>query len=100
MDLAEFDPHMFSMSKTEIQDLDPQQRLALEVVYETLQNSGATNYSSYLNKVGTYFGVFGEDWHGMQSRDTLEGGVYQVSGSGDFAIANRVSFEFGFRGPS
>ena len=88
------------MSKAELQDLDPQQRLALEVVYETLQNSGATDYSSDIKTVGTYFGVFGEDWQSMQTRETQEGGVYRVSGTGDFAIANRVSFEFGFRGPS
>jgi acyl transferase domain-containing protein len=36
----------------------------------------------------------------MQTRETLETTIYRVSGYGDFALANRVSYEFGFQGPS
>ena len=58
IDLAEIDAHFWSMTAAEIKDMDPQQRLALEVVYECLQNSGTTNYEG--KKIGTYFGIFGE----------------------------------------
>jgi acyl transferase domain-containing protein len=46
------------MHRKEIEELDPQQRLALEVTYECLQNSGSTKYKG--KRIGAYFGVFGE----------------------------------------
>lgn len=41
-----------------------------------------------------------QDWVNMQTRETLDYGIYRVSGYSDFALANRVSYEFGFVGPS
>jgi hypothetical protein len=38
--------------------MDPQQRLALEVVYECLQNSGTTEWKG--KKIGSFFGSYGE----------------------------------------
>jgi len=38
--------------------MDPQQRLALEVVYECLENSGAVQWRE--RNIGTYVGIFGE----------------------------------------
>jgi hypothetical protein len=38
--------------------MDPQQRLALEVVYECLQNSGTTDWKG--KKIGSFFGSYGE----------------------------------------
>ncbi|KAM0323503.1 hypothetical protein ACHAQA_008783 [Verticillium albo-atrum] len=98
IDLAEADAHFWSMTGTEMKDIDPQQRLALEVAYECLQNSGTTKWQG--KKIGTYFGTFGEDWANMQTRETLDTGIYRISGYGDFALANRVAYEFGFEGPS
>lgn len=41
--------------------MDPQQRLALEVVYECLQNSGTTDWKG--KKIGSFFGSYGEVCH-------------------------------------
>lgn len=38
--------------------MDPQQRLALEVVYECLQSSGTTNWKG--KNIGVFFGIYGE----------------------------------------
>lgn len=46
------------MSRKEIEVVDPQQRLALEVAYECLQNSGAKDFRG--SNIGVYFGTFGE----------------------------------------
>lgn len=56
--LGEVDTSFWSMSQKETEEMDPQQRLALEVVYECLQNSGTTNFKN--KKIGAYFGIFGE----------------------------------------
>jgi len=55
---AEADAAFWSMTAREIVEMDPQQRLALEVVYECLQNSGTTKWRG--KNIGTYFGIFGE----------------------------------------
>lgn len=46
------------MSRKEVEVVDPQQRLALEVAYECLQNSGAKGWRG--SDTGVYFGTFGE----------------------------------------
>ncbi|RFU79720.1 polyketide synthase [Trichoderma arundinaceum] len=98
LDLAEVDTSFWSMTRQEIEEMDPQQRLALEVVYECFQSSGTTNWKG--KKIGTYFGIFGEDWMTMQAKETQHTGVYRMPGSGDFVVANRVAYEFGLEGPS
>jgi hypothetical protein len=46
------------MTARELAELDPQQRLALEVAYETLESSGTTKWKG--KAIGCYLGVFGE----------------------------------------
>jgi acyl transferase domain-containing protein len=58
LNLAEVDATFWSMTAKEISEMDPQQRLALEVVYECLQNSGTTKWQG--KNIGTYFGIYGE----------------------------------------
>ncbi|XXH01911.1 hypothetical protein Hte_008273 [Hypoxylon texense] len=95
---AEADPTFWSMTAREIAELDPQQRLALEVAYETLQSSGTTKWRG--KPIGVYVGVFGEDWAHIQAQDDQDLGMYRVAGYGDFAVANRISYELGLKGPS
>lgn len=58
VNLAESDTSFWSMTRKDIEETDPQQRLALEVVYECLQSSGTTKWRG--KNIGTYFGIFGE----------------------------------------
>lgn len=46
------------MTRKEIEVMDPQQRLALEVVYECLQSSGTTDWKG--KNIGVFFGIYGE----------------------------------------
>jgi acyl transferase domain-containing protein len=46
------------MSRKETEVVDPQQRLALEVAYECLQNAGLRDFRG--SNTGVYFGTFGE----------------------------------------
>ncbi|KAI0382924.1 KR domain-containing protein [Hypomontagnella monticulosa] len=97
-DIAHFDASFFNMSKSELEKMDPQQRQILEVIRECLENAGEVDYRDKL--VGCYVGTFGEDWLQSQSKDNQITGTYNLGGSGDFMIANRISYEYGFRGPS
>ena len=41
-----------------------------------------------------------KDWLDMHAKDSQQSGRYSVTGSQDFAISNRCSYEFDLRGPS
>ncbi|KAF7548169.1 hypothetical protein G7Z17_g7234 [Cylindrodendrum hubeiense] len=97
-DLRHLDTSFFSMGITEVNDIDPQQRMLLEVVYECMQSSGQVNWQG--GNIGCYVGVWGEDWIDLHAKDTYDYGTYRVSGGHDFAISNRISYEYDLRGPS
>nr|ALQ32767.1 putative polyketide synthase [Fusarium aywerte] len=97
-DLHRLDTSIFSMGMTEVIDIDPQQRMLLEVAYECMESSGQTNWRG--SNIGCYVGVWGEDWLDLHSKDLYDSGTYRVSGGHDFAISNRISYEYDLRGPS
>ncbi|KAH7002677.1 hypothetical protein EDB80DRAFT_809883 [Ilyonectria destructans] len=97
-DLAKFDPTTFRITATEAAHLDPNQRLALEVVREAFERAGETDWRG--KKIGTYVGVFGEDWLDMRNKDANFASPYDLLGAIDYAIANRISYEYDLKGPS
>ncbi|TVY85232.1 Highly reducing polyketide synthase FUM1 [Lachnellula suecica] len=98
LDLANLDASFWSMTRQEAEVMDPSQRLILEVVYECLENAGATNWRG--KDIGCYMGSFGEDWLDMELKDDQNSNMYRMAGYSDFVLSNRVSYEFDFRGPS
>ncbi|KAI9774066.1 MAG: Type I Iterative PKS [Geoglossum simile] len=98
LDLQHMDAAFFSMSKAEVERLDPQQRLLLEVVWECLENAGETGWRG--KNIGCFIGSFGEDWLDLHAKDTQDFGMYRITGSGDFVLANRISYEYDLKGPS
>ncbi|KAE8356836.1 hypothetical protein BDV28DRAFT_41348 [Aspergillus coremiiformis] len=97
-DIGQLDLGFFGISKLEAEKLDPQQRLLLEVVWECMENAGQTNWQG--TNIGFFVGVFGEDWLDLLSKDTQQNDRYRVMSAGDFALSNRVSYEYDLRGPS
>ncbi|KAG9249431.1 polyketide synthase [Emericellopsis atlantica] len=98
VDIQQFDTSFFSLSKTELERLDPQQRQLLEVTYECMEDAGATNWRG--GNTGCYVGVFAEDWQDLNAKETQHRGGYRATGYGDFVLANRISYEYDLRGPS
>ncbi|EOD49628.1 putative polyketide synthase protein [Neofusicoccum parvum UCRNP2] len=94
-ELDQMDASFFSMSRAEVERLDPQQRLLLEVVWECMESGGQRDWRG--RKIGCYVGVFGEDWLDLSTKDPQHLGMYRVTGTGDFAIANRVSYDMTIR---
>ncbi|RHZ46920.1 uncharacterized protein CDV56_103490 [Aspergillus thermomutatus] len=97
-DIAHFDAGFFGISKIEASKLDPQQRMLLEIIWECMENGGQTQWRG--KNTGCYVGVFGEDWLDLSSRDPQANDRYRVVSAGDFALANRVSYQYDLRGPS
>jgi hypothetical protein len=96
-DLSRLDTTFFSMTRNELEKMDPQQRLLLEVTKECLEDAGEVNYRS--QPIGCYVGTFGDDWLTMNLKESQHGDAHAITGCGDLMLANRVSFEYDFRGP-
>ncbi|KAJ5957961.1 Acyl transferase/acyl hydrolase/lysophospholipase [Penicillium vulpinum] len=97
-DLTALDTSFFTLTKTELERTDPQQRQLLEVAREVLENAGEANFRGEL--IGCYVGTFGEDWLQMSAKENQHAGGYIMTGHGDLMLANRVSFEYDLKGPS
>ncbi|KAI0898853.1 hypothetical protein F4806DRAFT_493360 [Annulohypoxylon nitens] len=97
-DLSRFDPSLFSMTQKELERCDPQQRILLEVARECLEDAGETNYRG--KPIGCYVGTFGDEWQNLRDKDTQHVGNHLLTGSGDWMLANRVSYEYNLSGPS
>ena len=64
IDLGAFDAGFFSMTAAQIEQADPQQRILLETVYESVVNAGEKNIKG--RNIGVYVGLFAEV-SGLQS---------------------------------
>ena len=96
-DPACFDAGFFSINSHEAGRMDPQQRQLLEVVWECLESAGETNWRG--KNIGCYVGVYGEDWLDLASKDPQHTDRYHILGTGQFALSNRLSYEYDFQGP-
>ena len=97
IDLGALDAAAFPMPLGEIERMDPQQRLLLEVAHECLDDSGEINWKG--SSTGVYIGCFGQDWLDIQNRETLKYSNYQITGSHDFMVSERISHELDLHGP-
>ncbi|KAK5996188.1 Highly reducing polyketide synthase lcsB [Cladobotryum mycophilum] len=98
VDIRQFDTSFFSMSKADLENLDPQQRQLLEVVYECMDDAGTKSWRG--SKIGCYVGVFSDDWRDINSKEIQPRGTSRLLGYDDLAISNRISYEFDLHGPS
>ena len=94
-----FDPLFFNITPAEVVTIDPQERIFLETVWETLENAGYTKASLSASTVGVFAGSM---WGHYELLGVQEGGgINQKLPSSNFSsIPNRVSYYFNFRGPS
>ena len=65
---------------------------------ECLETAGEANWRG--KSVGCYVGTWGDDWKEFQTREQHGGGgMAAVNGHTDFMMANKISYEYDFRGP-
>ncbi|WP_412679436.1 amino acid adenylation domain-containing protein [Brevibacillus fortis] len=102
----QFDPLFFNISPLEAEIMDPQERLFLECVYETLEDAGYTRESLRSSQgfglggnVGVYVGIMYEEYQLYGAQETMMGRPMALGGSFS-SVANRVSYFFNFHGPS
>jgi pimaricinolide synthase PimS1 len=96
-----FDAEFFGISPREAVAMDPQQRLALELTWEALEDAGINPEKVRGSQVGVFIGAIRSDYALLAAKSGA-GGITQYSGTGSYQsmIANRLSYTFGFHGPS
>jgi phthiocerol/phenolphthiocerol synthesis type-I polyketide synthase B len=99
-DIDQFDPEFFGLSPREAERMDPQQRLMLEASWEALEDAGIDAVGLKGGKVGVFVGQWVADFEQRLSRHTDEFDFPMTLGTGRYALSGRISYLFGFMGPS
>jgi polyketide synthase 13 len=99
-DIKGFDAEFFALSKMEADNIDPQQRMALELTWEALENARIPASSLRGGSVAVYIGSSLNDYSFLAMSDPSIAHPYAITGTASSIIANRVSYFYDFRGPS
>ena len=99
-DVASFDAEFFGLSPLEAANMDPQQRILLELVWHALENAGLPANELRGTHTGVYMGSTNNDYGMLITADPTEMHPYALTGSSSAIVANRISYALDFRGPS
>ncbi|WP_420881345.1 beta-ketoacyl synthase N-terminal-like domain-containing protein, partial [Rhodococcus sp. (in: high G+C Gram-positive bacteria)] len=99
-DVQGFDAEFFAMSPLEVQNVDPQQRLALELTWEALEHAHIPASALKGREVGVFLGSSANDYQLLAVSDPASAHPYALTGTSTAIVANRVSYFYDFRGPS
>ncbi|KAF7771534.1 rhizoxin biosynthesis, polyketide synthase / nonribosomal peptide synthetase RhiB [Pseudoalteromonas citrea] len=92
-----FDASFFSISPTEAQSMDPQQRLSLELAWACFEDAGFAPSDFKNSNTGVYLGCSNTDY---QEFSTGNIDPHFLTGMSTGVFANRISHYFNFQGPS
>ncbi|TDC21983.1 methyltransferase, partial [Streptomyces sp. 8K308] len=100
-DVDKFDPLFFRIPPSTAAAMDPQERLFLETAYGAVEHAGyrPEDFAAPHDRVGVFVGATWLDYRLYGAESTRAGRPVSVT-SGLSSFANRVSYYFGFSGPS
>ncbi|KAI1293954.1 BcPKS5, polyketide synthase [Xylaria venustula] len=99
-DVHKFDNSFFNIQPAEAEAIDPQQRLVMETVYDSLCDGGQTIEGLRGSNTAVYVGMMCDDWNQLSNRDWDIKPTYGATGESRAIISNRVSYFFDWHGPS
>ncbi|KAF4539204.1 Beta-ketoacyl synthase [Lasiodiplodia theobromae] len=99
-DPTAFDSQFFNIPPKECEAIDPQQRLLMETVYDSLCAAGLSMKSLRGTSTACYVGQMCDDWSGIMMRDWDSLPQYTATGISRSIMSNRVSYFFDWHGPS
>ncbi|MBO9489818.1 SDR family NAD(P)-dependent oxidoreductase [Endozoicomonas sp. G2_1] len=98
--IAEFDAKFFKVSPAEVTNMDPQQRLFMEVVWRTVNDAGYRISDFAGSETGLFAGVSTTDYNDLMSKHGVNVEAHTATGIAHSILANRVSYMFDLQGPS
>jgi acyl transferase domain-containing protein/NADPH:quinone reductase-like Zn-dependent oxidoreductase/NAD(P)-dependent dehydrogenase (short-subunit alcohol dehydrogenase family)/acyl carrier protein len=99
-DIAGFDAGFFGVSPREAEQMDPQQRVLLELTLQAFEHAGVPPSSLRGSRCGVYVGLSSVDYAYRRADDLGAIDATTMSGSAGSIAANRISYVFDLRGPS
>ena len=95
-----FEPAFFGISPREAVQVDPQQRILLELVWHALEDAGIPPSRLCGGDIGVYIGASATDYSDLCLGDPAATDPIFMVGNALSIIANRISYVFDLRGPS
>ena len=99
-DMDKFDPGFFKISPREAEQMDPQQRLLLQESWHCIEDSGVPLTRLKKDRTAVCVGTFTNDYQLFTVERGREIDTYAGLGNYKSVYSNRISFAFGFNGPS
>ena len=99
-DIADFDNMFFGISPKEAENMDPQQRISLEVCWEALESAGIPPQSLAGSNTAVYMGVNSDDYGKLLLEDLPRIEAWMGIGTAYCGIPNRISYHLDLMGPS
>jgi acyl transferase domain-containing protein len=98
-DVRDFDPLHFNISPREATLIDPQHRLMLQAVWETLETAGYHRDQLRQQKVGVFLGIERKDYADLIRASHVEIDGHLNTGNAHAMLVNRIAHYFDWKGP-
>ncbi|MFT3738025.1 MAG: alpha/beta fold hydrolase [Breznakibacter sp.] len=95
-----FDPYFFNVSPKEAIEMNPSQKVMMELAWELYESSSLKKEQFYGSKTGVYIGNIWADFEHLRKMRKTEINNFSAIGQSSNIIANRISYHFGLTGPS
>jgi acyl transferase domain-containing protein/NADPH:quinone reductase-like Zn-dependent oxidoreductase/acyl carrier protein/enoyl-[acyl-carrier-protein] reductase (NADH) len=99
-DISGFDAEFFGISPREAAQMDPQQRILLELTWESLENAGIKPSTIRGSSCGVFIGIASVDYCFRFVEDMAAAESATATGTSNSIAANRISYALDLRGPS
>lgn len=99
-DVRVFDTQFFNIQPGEADSMDPQQRILLETVYESLETAGIPMEQLQGSSTAVYVGLMTDDYAHIVYGDNELMHTYTSTGASGAIVSNRISYFFDWHGPS
>lgn len=95
-----FDPLFFNISPAEAIEMNPSQKLILELAWQLIESSSIPFKKISGSRAGVYIGNIWSDFEHLRKHKNSLATSHSAVGQSSNIIANRISYCLGLRGPS
>ena len=99
-DVAGFDADFFGISPREAEAMDPQQRVMLEVAFESLEHAGIAPDRLAGTRAAVMMGVYYTEYQGISAANPDSIDAYSATGNAHAVAVGRIAYLLGLRGPA
>ncbi len=99
-DVAGFDADFFGISPREADEMDPQQRLMLEVAFEALEHAGIAPDQLSGVRGAVMMGVYYTEYQTISAANPDNIDAYSATGNAHAVAVGRIAYLLGLRGPA